>query len=145
MRYLSLLVLVLFSFAACNKDTVSQEPNSQTEAATQADVSADLTPIEQLLASSDKPAVVKFYAEWCSTCKNYEPRFQEVKAEMGEEVDFISVDVDEKQYKPLLKQLKISRIPETAFISTDRKNITKKLGSISSSKLKKLIKKTLLI
>lgn len=132
----SLAFILLFALASCNE---SSEMTKTSEGEAAQSVLEVNSPLGQFLASSSKPAVVKFYAEWCSTCKQYSPSFEKVKAEMSEAVDFYEVDVDDSNYKALLKQLKISRIPETVFINKDRTNVTKKLGAIPRVKLEKLI------
>ena len=42
-----------------------------------------------------KVAVADFSATWCGPCKMMAPVFHAVADEMGDEVDFYSVDVDE--------------------------------------------------
>ena len=127
-----LSLLLVFTLVSCNSDQVS---NSGQAPAT---ISAE-SPLGQFLASSSKPAVIKFHAEWCSTCKKYKPTFEKVATDMANNIDFYEVDVDDAQYKGLLKQLKVSRIPETVFVTMDRTNVTKKLGAIPRVKLEKLI------
>lgn len=129
-----LSLLLVFSLVSCN-ETKTSEANSEQAQTSLSQESA----LGQFLASSDKSAVIKFHAEWCSTCKKYKPTFDRVSSEMADQVDFFEIDVDDSKYKELLKQLKISRIPETVFINKERTTVTKKLGSIPRVKLEKLI------
>lgn len=138
-----LSVVLVFTLVSCNENKVDEMPENKADLASETTLSKDSS-LGQFLANSSKPAVIKFYAEWCSTCKKYDPTYREVREKMGNAVDFFEVNVDDNQYKDLLKQLKISRIPETVFINLERTNVTKKLGSISSEKLEKLIETQLL-
>ncbi len=119
MRPLS-LVSILF-FTACSL---------------QAPSGAKPTALETFLKGSTRPAVIKFYADWCESCKEYEPVYSKVQASQSKRIDFYSLNVDDKKNQALLKQLKISRIPVTYFISKDRRIITKKLGPLYESELK---------
>ncbi len=95
--------------------------------------------LKTFLSKSSKPAVIKFYATWCGSCKDYAPAFNEVKLAKSGSVDFFEVDVDATQTKALVRELKISRIPETVFVSANRSNVSRKLGAISAKDLTKLV------
>jgi thiol-disulfide isomerase/thioredoxin len=138
-----LTIMLVFTLVSCNENKLEQIQENTVDAASEAALSKESS-LGQFLLNSSKPAVIKFYAEWCSTCKKYDPSYREVSAKMGNVVDFYEINVDDNQYKELLKQLKISRIPETVFINLERTNVTKKLGSISRDKLEKLIETQLL-
>lgn len=98
------------------------------------------TPIlKTFLKDSNKPAVFKFYADWCSSCKDYAPTFEKVAAEYEGSVDFYEIDIDQKQYAELVTEFKIARIPETLFVSLDRNSVKKRLGPISYKSLKDAI------
>lgn len=129
MRLLLSLVLV-FSMTACVSLDYDNSPHNDEPVPIEAQ-----TPLADFLAKSSKPAIIKFYAEWCSTCKQYQPTYSKIKAQYGEQIDFFEVDVDNKEFKPLIKQLKISRIPETVFINKSRDSVIKKLGAIQETKL----------
>lgn len=136
---LSAALILIFALSSCN-----ESKNQLSQGSGQAEASLDAeSPLGQFLSESEKPAVIKFYADWCSTCKKYEPTYNEVASEMGTAVDFYRVNVDDANFKGLLRQLKISRIPETVFVNQSRTNVSKKLGSIPKVKLEKLINNNL--
>lgn len=125
MRKLSLVLFTVLLLAGCNQ----QQASSSSEGAA----------LKTFLASSKKPVVIKFYASWCSSCKQYAPAFHEVQLAQANGVDFFEIDVDANATKDLIKELKISRIPETLLISADRATITRKLGAISVKDLTNLV------
>lgn len=127
---LALILTLCFSLVGCNGS------NSDSDLSAEQSTS---NPLSELLADSSKPAVIKFHAEWCSTCKSYAPRFEAAKEEFDGKVDFYDIDVDDSRYKALVKYGKISRIPDTFFVSTDRQNVSRKLGSIPRTQLVAII------
>ena len=133
-KYINLVLVLLVSFAltACNEGKNQASPELSATSTTS-------NPLTDLLKDSSKPAVIKFHAEWCSTCKHYAPKFEAAKKEFPGTVDFYNIDVDDSRYKALVKYAKISRIPDTLFVSADRQNVSRKLGSIPRTKLISII------
>jgi thioredoxin 1 len=129
-----ILSLFLFSFTLSGCNTKSTNDFAQDQLTVKSE-----SPLGAFLANSNKSAVLKFYADWCSTCKSYEPVFNKISAEYKDKVDFYSIDVDKSEYKNLIKQLKISRIPETVFVNQDRTSVVKKLGAIRRKKLEAIV------
>lgn len=124
MRKLSLVLFTVLVLAGCDQKASSVPADSA---------------LKSFLSKSSKPAVIKFYANWCGSCKDYAPAFQEVKSAKSASVDFFEVDVDATQTKTLVRELKISRIPETVFVSANRSNVSRRLGAISAKDLTKLV------
>jgi thioredoxin 1 len=54
----------------------------------------DATFVSDVL-QSDKPVLVDFWAEWCMPCKKVDPLLGEIAKEMGDQVEIVSVNIDE--------------------------------------------------
>jgi thiol-disulfide isomerase/thioredoxin len=127
----TLILSLVFLLSSCSDD-LSSSQNTSNET------------LKTLLKDSTKVAVIKFYADWCTSCKEYAPAFAKVSAKYSGKVDFISVDADDKANAALVKELKISRIPETVFVSADRSSVSKRLGPIGQESLERAIDKLII-
>ena len=82
--------------------------------------------------------VADFSATWCGPCKMMAPVFHAVADEMGDEVDFYSVDVDENP--GLAAANKVFSVP-TLILYKDGVEASRSVGAISRSDLLDFIEK----
>jgi len=65
----------------------------------------------------DTPAIIDFYADWCSPCKIVAPILEELKEEYGDKLDIFKVNTEEQ--RELSSVFGIQSIPSLLFIPRD--------------------------
>lgn len=80
----------------------------------------------QLLSNTGKPILVDFYADWCMPCQKMKPVFDSLKNVYGENIDFLSMDVD--KHGELAGKYRVEAIPCLVFIAPDGTELYRLVG-----------------
>jgi thioredoxin 1 len=92
------------------------------------------------ITKSDSIVVVDFWAPWCGPCKMLSPVIEELAKEMGKEVKFAKVNVDDS---PMISsKYRIASIPTVMVFSKDTVKDTM-VGFRPKADIKKIIEKHL--
>ena len=73
--------------------------------------------LRKLIAKSDRPVLVDFWASWCGPCKMYSPSFERASLR---DLGAVYVKVDTEKYPELSTELGIRGIPTTIVYSGGR-------------------------
>ena len=84
----------------------------------------------------EKPAVIDFYAEWCSPCQMVAPVLEELSDLYDGKVDFYKVNVDEEN--ELSTHFNIRSIPTLLLVGRDGA-VQRFMGAMSRERLKSLV------
>lgn len=90
------------------------------------------------IINSKTPVLVDFFANWCGPCKMLAPILKQVKAELGDSVKIVKIDVDKNQ--PLAAKYQVKGVP-TMLLFKDGKQLWRQSGVLQKHEIINIISK----
>ncbi len=85
------------------------------------------TPLEVAL-QSDRPTLMEFYANWCTSCQAMAPDMAALKQEYGDRVNFVMLNVDNDKWLPEMTTYQVDGIPQFVFLNAQGEAVAGLLG-----------------
>ncbi|WP_293299873.1 thioredoxin [Allomuricauda sp.] len=89
------------------------------------------------LIDSDQLVLIDFSAEWCGPCKMLAPILKDVKAELGDSVKIVKIDVDKNQ--PLASKYQVRGVP-TMLLFKKGQQLWRQSGVLQKSEIVQVVK-----
>jgi len=102
----------------------------------------DYTTSQEWSYTSDVPAIIDFYADWCAPCKAVAPILEELSEEFEGKLKIYKVNTEKEQ--ELSGVFQIRSIPSMLFIPTGSKQPMMQAGALPKKALEEIIQKKLL-
>ena len=83
--------------------------------------------------NSDRPMVLEFYANWCTTCQGMAPTMEKLEAEYGETVNLVMFDIDDPQWVKIIQEYRVTGVPQFTFLDRDRQIQNTLVGKVPRS------------
>ncbi len=101
-----------------------QTQNSSVSLESQAQNSVPL----EIALTNNKPTLLEFYANWCTSCQAIAPQMATLKQEYQKKVNFVMLNVDNSKWLPEILKYRVDGIPHFVYINGQGKTIAEAIG-----------------
>ncbi|MDY7013105.1 MAG: thioredoxin family protein [Cyanobacteriota bacterium] len=84
-------------------------------------------PLEVALAN-DKPTLIEFYANWCTSCQAMAEDLAELKQEYADSANFVMLNVDNTKWLPEILRYRVDGIPHFVYTNREGEAIGQSIG-----------------
>ncbi|UZQ55814.1 thioredoxin family protein [Trichothermofontia sichuanensis B231] len=99
----------------------------QTQTPSLPSLAAASTPLNVAL-TNQQPTLIEFYADWCTSCQAMARDIQALKAEYGDRVNFVMLNVDNSKWLPEVLHYRVDGIPHFVFLDRQGQAIASSIG-----------------
>ncbi len=143
--YLLAGIFILFctiSFFLTSLDRAAASPSPTAGLISLREMAQQSVPYQSALTNG-KPTLVEFYADWCSSCQSLAPSIAKFHEQYGSQVNFVMLNVDDSQWRPLMQQYQVMGVPQFFFITSSRRVVKTLVGRVPESILAQLFEQLL--
>lgn len=92
------------------------------------------------IIASEQLTLVDFFATWCGPCKMMHPVLEQLKAEMGDRLRIIKIDIDKNE--ALCNDYRIQSVP-TLMLFRNGQSLWRQSGALAINDLKRIVEQHL--
>lgn len=99
----------------------------QTEQPSLSTLAANATPLDVAL-TNQKPTLMEFYANWCTSCQAMADDMQSLKGQFSDQVNFVMLNVDNSKWLPEILKFDVDGIPHFVFLDAEGEALASSIG-----------------
>lgn len=94
------------------------------------------TPYDEAM-TNQKPTLIEFYADWCTTCQALSPTLNALHDQWGDRINFVMLNIDDPQWATQVKQFQVNGVPNLTLLDKTHDVTDTFMGNIPKSLLER--------
>ena len=92
---------------------------------------------------SQKPTLIEFYADWCTTCQSMSPTVNSLHEQYGDQLNFVMLDIDDPQWAEQVESFSASGVPQFTLLDSAHRSVHTWVGKVPKPIFKEAFEKVL--
>lgn len=88
--------------------------------------------------NNNKPTLIEFYADWCTTCQGMAATVRELHQQYGEEVNLVMLDIDNAKWQHQIERYRVTGVPQFTFLNQQNQVTNNLVGNVPKTVLNNL-------
>lgn len=80
--------------------------------------------------ASDKPTLIEFYADWCTTCQSMATTVSGLHQQYGNQINFVMIDIDQPQWAEQIAAYGASGVPQFTLLDAQHQAVNTWVGKV---------------
>ena len=85
--------------------------------------------------TNQKPTLIEFYADWCTTCQALSPTLKALHDQWGDRINFVMLNIDDPQWARQVNQFQVNGVPNLTILDQTQTVTDTFIGNIPKSRL----------
>ena len=95
-------------------------------------MAAESVPYE-LALTNQKPTIIEFYADWCTTCQGMSSTMADLHQQYGQGINFVMLDIDDPQWATQIADYGASGVPQFTLLDAHHSEVKTWVGKVPKS------------
>ncbi|NET63004.1 MAG: thioredoxin fold domain-containing protein [Moorea sp. SIO1G6] len=93
--------------------------------------------------NNNKPTLIEFYADWCTTCQSMAPILNKLQQQYGETVNWVMLNIDDPQWAKPIEKYRVTGVPQFTFLDSNQQETEILVGKIPETIISKVLQELL--
>ncbi|GAB4537666.1 MAG: hypothetical protein Tsb0014_26690 [Pleurocapsa sp.] len=102
---------------------------SVTNLATLRNLAKESVPYE-IAIDNNKPTLLEFYADWCTTCQGMATIVKDLHQQYGDHANLVMLDIDDPKWQKQIEQYRVTGVPQFTFLNSQQQVIKTLIGKV---------------
>ena len=93
----------------------------------------------EVAIKNEKPTLIEFYADWCTTCQSMSTMLKKLKEKYGDQINFVMINIDYPQNGQVIKNYHVNGVPQLTFLDDRELKVDNLIGKVPEKILESIL------